>query len=112
MARRNLASATADKDPKLALLDLTDRHLEQPRQQRNAGAVGRSTERLTISLLKEEKQALEEKAFHFRQNDHSELKTSRLARVAFRLLLETSDEEILQAAEKVENLEVRRGNRH
>ena len=112
MAQRNLSAVTAKKDPKLALLDLSDKQLESPKQQRESGVMGRSTERLTISLLKEEKRALEEKAFHFRQNEHPELKTSRLARVAFQMLLEAPDEEILRFADQVENLEARRGNRY
>lgn len=112
MAKQTLAATTAKKDPKLALLDLSDRNIEQSRQPKDSEPIRRSTERLTISLLDEEKRALEERAFHFRQQGHAELKTSRLARVAFQMLLEAADEEILQAAEKVENLEVRRGNRY
>jgi hypothetical protein len=41
-----------------------------------------------------------------------QLKTSRLARVAFQMLLNASDEEILEAAAATENLETRRGNRY
>jgi hypothetical protein len=113
MAKQTLAATTSQKDPKLALLDLSDKQAEQqPRQEKSLDTLRRSTGRLTISLLDEEKRALEELAFRFRQNGHPELKTSRLARIAFCLLLDTADEEILKAAEKVENLEERRGNRY
>ena len=112
MAKQKLAATTANKDPKIALLDLSDRQLEQPLPQKDPGTIRRSTDRLTISLLDGEKRALEERAFRFRQTGHAELKTSRLARVAFQMLLEAADEAILQAAKKVENLEVRRGTRY
>lgn len=112
MAKQTLAATTAKKDPKIALLDLSDKQAEQPHQEKSLYTLRRSTGRLTISLLDDEKRALEERAFHFRQNGHPELKTSRLARIAFCLLLDTADEEILKAAEKVENLEGRRGNRY
>lgn len=112
MAKQNLSATTAKKDPKIALLDLSDKHPQEPVHPRSAGAIRRSTERLTISLLGEEKRALEERAFRFRQNGHPELKASRLARIAFHMLLAAPDEAILKAAEAVENLEVRRGNRY
>lgn len=117
MARQSLAATTTKKDSKIALLALSDRQLETPPKPQappdhSTGMLRRSTERLTISLLDEEKRALEERAFRFRQGGHTELKTSRLARVAFHLLLGASDEEVLKVAEKVENLEVRRGNRY
>ena len=112
MAKQDLAAVTAQKDPKHALLDLSDRSPEQRGQQVRSAAVGRTTERLTISLLESEKRGLEERAFSFRQNGHPELKTSRVARIAFHMLLNASEEEILVAAEGVENLEVRRGRRY
>ena len=112
MAKQNLAAVTAQKDPKLALLDLSDKSPEQREEQVRPVALGRTTDRLTISLLEQEKRGLEERAFGLRQNGHPELKTSRLARVAFRMLLEASDEDILSAAGAVENLEVRRGRRY
>jgi hypothetical protein len=71
----------------------------------------RSTDRMSISLLREERVALEERAARLRFAGHRGIKPSRLARIAFRLLLETSDEQILQWAEQVENLETRRVKR-
>lgn len=112
MAKQTLAATTEKKDAKVALLDLSDRQLDPPREDKAAGQLRRSTERLTISLLDKEKRALEERAFRFRMSGHRELKASRLARIAFQMLLEATDEEILNIAEGVENLEVRRGNRH
>lgn len=112
MAKQTLAATTAKKDSKIALLDLSDKQPEQPGQQRAPGILRRSTERLTISLLEEEKRALEERAFRFRMGGHTELKTSRLARVALQMLLDASDEDIFKTAAKVENLEIRRGNRY
>lgn len=112
MAKQTLKATTEKKDAKVALLDLSDRQLDSPREKRTTGDVRRSTERLTISLLEEEKRALEERAFRFRMGGHRELKASRLARIAFQMLLEATDEEILKTADDVENLEIRRGNRY
>lgn len=112
MAKQSLSATTAKKDSKLALLALSDSQLPSPRKTASASPLSRSTERLTISLLDGEKRALEERAFHLRQGGHAELKTSRLARIAFQMLIEAPDDEILKVAEKVENLEVRRGNRY
>ena len=109
MARRKLATATKAKNTQDALLNLEQN--SQPKQQ--ASPMRRSTEQLTISLLEEEKRALEARAFSFRDGGHRELKTtSRLARVAFQMLLNASDEEILEAAKATENLEKRRGKRY
>lgn len=112
MAKQSLSATTAKKDSKLALLALSDSQLAPAKQSGSSSPLSRSTERLTISLLDGEKRALEERAFHLRQGGHAELKTSRLARIAFQMLIEAPDDEILKAAEKVENLEVRRGNRY
>ena len=114
MAKQPLSVTTAKKDPKLALLDLSDRQSEErpPARRLEASPPGRSTERLTISLLEEEKRALEARAFHFRQHGYPELKTSRLARVAFQLLCNVPDEEVIKIATQVQNLDSRRGNRY
>ncbi|MBI1961272.1 MAG: helix-turn-helix transcriptional regulator, partial [Parcubacteria group bacterium] len=75
------------------------------------GAYGASVG-LSVSLLPEERYALEirshELANKMRRHD---LKPSRVARIAFRMLLEASDEEILRIAEDVPNLEKLRGRR-
>ena len=74
-------------------------------------SIRRSTERLSVSLLAQERDALEKRAAHLRGLGHRDIKTSRLARIAFKLLQEQSDEAILSMAEKVENLEVRRAQK-
>ena len=112
MAKQNLAATTANKDAQAKLLDLADHQLDQPREKRPQEPMRRSTERLTISLLEEEKRAIEDRAHRFRMSGHRELKASRLARIAFQMLLEATDEEILKTADDVENLEIRRGNRY
>lgn len=73
--------------------------------------IRRSTERISISLLAEERAALEERAARLRSAGHRDIKTSRLARVAFNMLQEVSDEAILSAAAMVENLEMRRAQK-
>lgn len=65
----------------------------------------RSTDRISISLLEEERRALEDRAFNLRQQGHRDVKMSRLARIAFQMLLDAPDEDILKAAQKVPNLE-------
>jgi len=65
----------------------------------------RSTDRISISMLEEERHAMEDRAFKLRQQGHRDMKMSRLARIAFQMLLDASDEEILKTAGKVPNLE-------
>ena len=74
-------------------------------------SIRRSTERISVSLLAAERAALEERAARLRGAGHRDIKTSRLARIAFKLLQQLSDEEILSAAQEVENLEVRRAQK-
>jgi cell division septation protein DedD len=71
----------------------------------------RSTERISISLLAEERDALEKLSMELRSEGHRALKTSRLARIAFKLLLQADKKTILKIADSVENLEVLRGKR-
>lgn len=123
MAKRKLAQAAKSPTKKTAL-DLAEQHAEASpsttpvaptlpaAEPLNAGGrrpslhpISRTTDRLSISLLPEERNALEERAAEFRRNGRRDLKPSRLARVAFKMLLDTSDEDILRVADHVPNLE-------
>lgn len=71
----------------------------------------RSTERISISLLPEERNALEKLSNDLRSEGHRALKTSRLARIAFKMLLDADKDTVLDVAEKVPNLEILRGKK-
>ena len=75
------------------------------------GTYGASV-KLSVSLLPEERHALEVRSHELiSTGGRYDLKTSRMARIAFQMLLEASDEEILRIAESVPNLEALRGRR-
>ena len=98
MAKRSLKdSVTSRKSP----LDLAA----------ELGARTRSTARLSISLTDEERQALEDRSADLRRLGHRDLKVSRLARVAFAMLLQADNDTVLSAAATVEDLEQRRAKR-
>lgn len=125
MAKRKLAQAARPAARKTAL-DLAEEHVEasetsprgaagtppppQPRRGSGGGSataspISRSTDRLSISLTHEERQALVDRAADFMRQGHRDLKTSRLVRVAIRMLLSASDDDILRVADSVPNLE-------
>lgn len=104
-------SAVAALDAKAALKRSQERLRAQTKKTAPAPATRRSTDRMSISLLGEERIALEERAARLRFQGYRDIKPSRLARIAFHMLLVASDEEILKWAEEVENLEVRRVKR-
>ena len=105
MAKRSLTHATENQTKKSAL-DLAEEHLEiQSPKAEAQRTIPRSTDRISISLLAEERTALEDCAAAFRSKGRRDFKTSRLARIAFKMLLNASDDEVLQIAEEVPNLE-------
>jgi len=101
MAKRKLSAITEDKPTKTAL-DLAEEVTSSPEPSR---PISRTTDRISISLLTEERVALEDLSADLRHKGHRDLKTSRLARVAFKMLLGSSEEDILRVAEDVPNLE-------
>ena len=106
MAKRKLAEMTKPpKRSKKSPLDLADEVIDRPPQARQ---IGRSTDRMSISLLAEERTALEDLSTELRRKGHRDLKPSRLARVAFRMLLEASENQVLKTAGQVPDLEQRR----
>ena len=109
MAKRKLAQASKAQTKKTAL-DLAEEQA-QPPAAGETRSIPRSTDRISISLLPEERRALEKRAHQFMDNGRRDLKTSRLARIAFHMLAAASDEEILAVADRVDNLEVRRAGR-
>ena len=111
MAKRSLAQATKALTKKTAL-DLAEEQAQPPQPPaREARSIPRSTDRISISLLPDERRALERRAHQFMDNGRRDLKTSRLARIAFHMLASASDEEVLAVADRVDNLEVRRAGR-
>lgn len=71
------------------------------------GQGARSTEKLSVSLTADERAEIQQRSAQLMVH-RRDLKLSRLCRVAFRMMLDSTDEEILQAAAEVENLELRR----
>ena len=111
MAKRSLTQA-AKAPSKKTPLDLAEEHAHTPTAAPTRSPTpGRSTDRMSISLLTEERTALEDRADHFRRAGRRDLKASRLARIAFEMLFDASDEEVLQIADRVPNLEMRRVQR-
>jgi hypothetical protein len=121
MAKRKLASSTQqiqqrEKREVASRLDAADRALGEPtpgstEPVREATKIPRSTDRLSISLLSEERDAVEGLSAALRAQGHRDLKTSRLVRVAIKMLLDAPNKEILRVAEEVPNLEKLRGRR-
>ena len=121
MAKRKLASSTQqiqqrEKREVASRLDAADRALGEPtpgstEPVREATKIPRSTDRLSISLLSEERDAVEGLSAALRAQGHRDLKTSRLVRVAIKMLLDSSQAEVLRQAEEVPNLEKLRGRR-
>jgi hypothetical protein len=79
---------------------------EAPLQQETK-PIRRNTARISISMLPEERRALEKRVGQLWQQGHADIKVSRLARIALKMLLQASDEEILRLADEVPNLEKR-----
>ena len=113
MSKRRLTDVV-QVQPRRTALDLAEETLDAPkpapRKQaakapKAAAPASRTTDRVSISLLLEERLALEDKAADLRRQGRRDLKTSRLARIAFRLLLEAPDKEIFRLADQVPNLE-------
>jgi len=84
---------------------------DQGAEDADRSQISRTTARLSISLLDEERDSLERVSAELRAKGHRDMKTSRLARVAFQMLLDATDDEILQVAARVPNLERLRGAR-
>ena len=105
MPRKKLGDSTAvapsSTDDKFDLAD----QITRPKQ------IDRSTSRLSVSLLEEERTALEGLGGELRRKGHWDLKTSRLARVAFKMLLDADEQDVLRVASEVPNLEKLRGKR-
>jgi hypothetical protein len=117
MSKRRLADVV-QAQPKRTALDLAEETLDEPKTPARektkptaaksapkSASASRTTDRVSISLLLEERLALEDKSADLRRQGRRDLKTSRLARIAFRLLLEAPDKEIFRLAEEVPNLE-------
>lgn len=106
MTKRNLVQATQQQTVTSAL-ELAAKHIEGSNDEQSPKAT-RSTDRISISLLQEERIALEDRVYHFKKSGRRDLKISRLARIALKMMLDASDEDILKTAEEVDNLEIRR----
>lgn len=117
MSKRRLTDVV-QAQPRKTGLDLAEETLDEPKKPARekakptvaksapkAASASRTTDRVSISLLLEERLALEDKSADLRRQGRRDLKTSRLARIAFRLLLEAPDKEIFRLAEEVPNLE-------
>ena len=107
MAKRKLSTAVTKKTKSaidLAVMSTDNRaqHTTEP---------GRSTVKMSISMTPEEQAELDKRVGAFRAAGRRDLKQSRLARVALRMMLNATDDEVLRVADTVENLESRRGNR-
>ena len=75
---------------------------------------GRETERLSVSLLPDERRALEQRLGQLWAQGYvklGRLSVSRLVRAAIAYLLEADDEDIIQWANRVPDLEKRRGKK-
>ena len=120
MSKRRLADVV-QAQPRKTGLELAEETLDEPKKPAREKAkpaaaktspkaapksapVSRTTDRMSISLLLEERLALEDKSDDLRRQGRRDLKPSRLARIAFRLLLETPDKEIFRLADEVPNL--------
>ena len=106
MAKRKLSATTENQSPKTPL-DLAEEHSESREPQAtDPRPIPRSTDRISVSLLDEERTALENLASDFRRrNGRRGFKASRLVRIGIKMLLNASDEEILGVAEDVPDLE-------
>ena len=110
MSKRSLAEVVRSQSKKTPL-DLAEETLDSPKpdppQPAPAAttAIPRSTDRISISLLAEERIALEDKVSSLKHKGRRDLKISRLARIAFKMLLDAEDEDILRIADEVPNLE-------
>jgi len=109
MAKKKLGAAA--KAPKNAV------DLAVQEQTGKQSSPERSTERISVSLTTEELHELQARSGTLmdpRGPGRRDLKVSKLARVAFYLLSEASDEDILAISadeSKIEDLEARRGKR-
>jgi len=106
----DLSSAVTQPKKKRTAFDLADEATTARKTDTNAIPES-PTDRVNVSLLEEERKAMDDRAHHFKITGRRDLKFSRLARIAFKMLLEAPDEEILKLADSVDNLEVRRGRK-
>lgn len=97
MEKANLTDATSTKPTPLDLA--------------TAMEPGDTTVKISISLTNVERHNLEARSADLRAKGHRKLKLSRLARVAFRMLSDADDADVLRVAETVEDLEARRVHR-
>ena len=114
MARRKLTDVTRREPQQKTALGQADELIGQMEAQEPSGPaepeakpIRRNTARLSISLLPEERKALEMRMGQLWQQGHTDIKVSRLVRIGLSMLLQASDEEILRLAEEVPNLEKR-----
>lgn len=111
MARRSLADVTRRETERKAALDEADRLMERMNAQQEAPqptrTIPRNTARLSVSLLPEERRAVERLMGQLWQRGYTDIKISRLTRIALRMLLQASDDDIVRLAEEVPNLEKR-----
>lgn len=105
-AQKAMAQETKAQADKFVTADkvIGERQEEKP-QPASRPKISRTTDRMSISLLAEERQALDDLAADFKRKRRRDLKTSRLVRVAIKMLLDASEEEVLRMAEEVPNLE-------
>jgi hypothetical protein len=82
-----------------------------PLDQATSTGTGGATVKISVSLTNVERHNLEARSAELRAKGHRKLKLSRLARVAFRMLSDADDADILRVAETVEDLEARRIHR-
>jgi hypothetical protein len=112
MAKRTLAAAT-NAQPNRSAVDLAEEITSTPAgptptavvRSKDRASEARFTDRMSISLLKDERNTLEDRARDLQRAGRRDLKPSRLARIAFKLLMNTPDEEVLHLADEVPNLE-------
>ena len=114
MAKRKLTDITKPESEKKTALGHADELIEQMDSQalpeldkQQTKSLRRNTTRMSISLLPEERKAIEMRMGQLWQQGYTDIKVSRLARIALKMLLQASDEEILTLADEVPNLEKR-----
>ena len=111
MAKRKLADTVRKVPPRKSALDEADQLLAQAAAPGTGtvrpAPIRRHTERLSISLLRQERKELEHRIGQLWASGHSDIKISRLARIAFRMLLRATDEDIVELAEEVPDLQKR-----
>lgn len=112
MAKKKLGAA-AKAPARITPVDLAEQDAGK-QVQPHQGGVQRTTERISVSLTEQERDTLEDRSDGLRSRrglGRRDLKVSKLARVAFRMLEDASDAEIVAIADRIEDLEARRGTR-